>query len=225
MVQQRSVSKPPQALLPHEIWAFSPNRDILGGTAYFIVENQTNILIDSPAWDEVNQQFIKDQGGLHWLLITHRDHIGKAWEIQQATQCQILIQEQEAYLLPSATLTTFRQEFAVTSKSLMIWTPGHSPGSACFYSSLNGGILFSGRHLLPNLQGQPVPLRTAKTFHWPRQLQNVQGLLRRFTPDTLKYICPGGNTGALRGKRVIEHPYQHLASLDFDALLQVKPML
>ncbi len=224
MAEHRSLSKPPQAVLPH-IWAFSPNRDILGGTAYFIVENQTNILIDSPAWDEVNQQFIKDQGGLQWLLITHRDHIGKAQEIQQATQCQILIQEQEAYLLPSATLTTFRHEFAVTSNSCMIWTSGHSPGSACFYSSLNGGILFSGRHLLPNLQGLPVPLRTAKTFHWPRQLQNVQALLHRFTPDTLQYLCPGGNTGALRGKRVIEHPYQHLAALDFDALLPKKPLL
>jgi hypothetical protein len=41
------------------IYAFPPNRDTLGGTAYFIVENQANILIDAPPWNPTNQQFIE----------------------------------------------------------------------------------------------------------------------------------------------------------------------
>lgn len=213
MVQSRPVSKPPQPVLEN-IWAFSPNRETLGGSAYFILENQTQILIDTPAWDEVNRNFIEEQGGLQWLVITHRGNIGKAREIQQATGCNLLIQEQEAYLLPETTVTSFQQEFTLNPHSQMIWTPGHSPGSSCFYSSLHGGILFSGRHLLPNLQGEPVPLRTPKTFHWPRQLQNVRRLIERFSPQTLHFICPGANIGALRGKRVIEQAYNKLANLD-----------
>ncbi|MEB3277883.1 MAG: MBL fold metallo-hydrolase [Lyngbya sp.] len=218
MVESRPVSKPPQPVLEN-IWAFSPNRETLGGTAYFIkIENQTNILIDTPAWDEVNRNFISQQGGLAWLVITHRGNLGKAKEIQQATDCHLLIQEQVAYLIPEATVTSFQYEFTLTPHCQMIWTPGHCPGSSCFYSSSNGGILFSGRHLLPNLQGLPVPLRTPKTFHWPRQIQSVKRLIERFSPDTLQFLCPGANTGALRGKRVIDQAYDKLASLDLEKI-------
>lgn len=224
MAQPRPISKPPQPILS-KLWAFSPNRDTLGGTAYLLVENQTNILIDTPAWDEVNRKFIEQQGKLDWLVITHRGSIGRAREIQQATDCNLLVQEQEAYLLPDATVTSFQYEFMLSPHSQMIWTPGHSPGSSCLYSSLNGGILFSGRHLLPNLQGKPVPLRTAKTFHWLRQIQSVKQLVERFSPQTLQLLCPGANTGTLRGKRIIEQAYEKLANLDLEALLQQDAVL
>lgn len=224
MVGSRPLSKPPQPVLDN-IWAFSPNRETLGGTAYLIAENRTNILIDTPAWDEVNRNFIEQRGGLEWLVITHRENIGQARKIQQATECHLLIQEQEAYLVPEATVTSFQDEFTLGPHSQMIWTPGHSPGSSCFYSSSNGGVLFSGRHLLPNLQGQPVPLRTAKTFHWPRQIQSVKRLIERFSPQTLQFLCPGANTGPLRGKRAIDRAYDKIASLDLEGLLQKEILL
>lgn len=211
------MPKQPRAVLD-TIFAFPPNRDTLGATAYFIVENETNILLDCPAWDEENQKFLRDRGGVSWLIITHRGGIGKAREIQEAFGCKVSIQEQEAYLLPKIDVTSFREEFTLTSQTQVIWTPGHSPGSSCVYYSREGGVLFSGRHLLPDRQGLPVPLRTSKTFHWPRQLRSVKVLLERFTPETLNYICPGANTGFLRGKGAIEQAYQQLASLDLDAL-------
>lgn len=215
------MSKLARAVLD-TISAFPPNRDTLGATAYLIVENQTNILIDCPAWDQENQQFLQDRGGISWLIITHRGGIGKVKEIQAAFGCQILIQEQEAYLLPDLEVTTFEQEFNVTPQTQVIWTPGHSPGSSCVYSNTQGGVLFTGRHLLPNQQGLPVPLRTSKTFHWWRQLRSVALLRDRFSPNTLSYICPGANTGFLRGKRVIEQAYQHLAALDLEAFRLAK---
>ncbi|NES72600.1 MAG: MBL fold metallo-hydrolase, partial [Okeania sp. SIO2D1] len=215
-------SEPPQFVLEY-IFAFSPNRDTLGGTSYFIVDNQTNILIDCPANSESNQKFLTEQGGVKWLYITHRSAIGKAQEIQKVFNCEILIQEQEAYLLPNLKVTTFEQEFSLSQHITVFWTPGHSPGSSCLYYSENGGVLFTGRHLLPNSQGQPVPLRIAKTFHWPRQLQSVKFLIDRFSPQTLQYICPGANTGALKGKRVIESAYDKLTSLDLEVFCEVKP--
>jgi len=78
---------------------------------------------------------------------------------------------------------------------------------------------------LPNLQGQPVPLRTAKTFHWPRQLNSIRLILESFNSDTLHYICPGANTGALRGERFINHAYEKLASLDLEACLLSQAIL
>jgi glyoxylase-like metal-dependent hydrolase (beta-lactamase superfamily II) len=233
--QPSHTTKPPRAVFPNEvpsgsslqsdfaqesIFAFPPNRDTLGGTSYFIVRNEGNILIDCPALDQTNQDFLAAHGGVRWLFLTHRGAIGKTAEIQQTLGCEVLMQEQEAYLLPGLTVTTFSQEFTLDAAVQVIWTPGHSPGSSCLYYSGLGGLLFSGRHLVPNEKGKPVPLRTAKTFHWPRQIKSLQFLLERFTPETLRYICPGANTGFLRGKRVIDQAYQHLASLDLPALLQ-----
>ncbi|MFW9257920.1 MBL fold metallo-hydrolase [Nostoc sp. CALU 546] len=234
------TTKSPRAVFPDEvpsgsslqsdfaqesIFAFPPNRDTLGGTSYFIVRNEGNILIDCPALDQTNQDFLRSHGGVRWLFITHRGAIGKTAEFQQTFDCEVLIQEQEAYLLPGLTVTTFRQKFTLDAATQVIWTPGHSPGSSCLYYSQLGGILFSGRHLLPNQHGNPVLLRSAKTFHWPRQIQSLRLLLEHFTPETLRYICPGANTGFLRGKRVIDQAYQHLASLDLPALLRIEPLL
>lgn len=93
--------KPPRTIL-NSLIAFPPNRETLGGTAYFIVRNEGNILIDSPAWDKNNYDFLESNGGVRWLFISHRGAIAKSAEIQKAFDCEILIQEQEAYLLPAA---------------------------------------------------------------------------------------------------------------------------
>ncbi|MCW5318554.1 MBL fold metallo-hydrolase [Nostoc sp. KVJ3] len=238
--QPSHTTKPPRAVFtdevpsgsslqsefaPESIFAFPPNRDTLGGTSYFIVRNEGNILIDCPALDQTNQDFLAAHGGVRWLFLTHRGAIGKAAEIGQTFGCEVLMQEQEAYLLPGLTVTTFSQEFTLDAATQVIWTPGHSPASSCLYYSELGGILFSGRHLVPNQKGEPIPLRTAKTFHWRRQIKSLQFLLERFTPETLKYICPGANTGFLRGKRFIDQAYKQLASLDLSALLQIQPLL
>jgi glyoxylase-like metal-dependent hydrolase (beta-lactamase superfamily II) len=136
-----------------------------------------------------------------------------------------LIQEQEAYLLPGLTRTTFQQEFLLSEATRAIWTPGHSPGSSCLYLSSCGGVLFSGRHLLSDRQGNPAPLRTAKTFHWKRQIRHVRSLLEQFTPETLNFICPGASIGFLRGKSAIDHAYVKLSHLNLDDCLSAVPLL
>jgi len=211
--QRTAAIKTPQPIL-NKIFAFPPNRDTLGGTAYFIVENALNFLIDCPAWNQTNEQFLREQGGVSSLFLTHRGGIGRAREIQDTFGCRIFIQEQEAYLLPGLEVTPFHHEFIFSDSCYAIWTPGHSPGSSCLYYAGVGGTLFSGRHLLPNQQGEPIPLKTSKTFHWLRQVRQVKSLIERFTPENLSYICPGANTGFLRGKGVIDQAYQKLSQLD-----------
>lgn len=212
------MTKLPQAVFDN-IFAFSPNRDTLGGTSYLILEKEGNILVDCPATDKENEDFLRSHGGVKYLFITHRSAIGKAAEIQSKFKCEVIIQEQEAYLLPSVNLTTFSQESILNSLVRLIWTPGHSPGSSCLYYKDFGGLLFSGRHLLPSQQGKVAPLRNSKTFHWPRQIKSVRVLQASFTSSTLQYILPGANTGYLRGKRFIDNAYTHLANLDLSNLL------
>jgi glyoxylase-like metal-dependent hydrolase (beta-lactamase superfamily II) len=192
--------KLPTEVLPG-IFAFAPNRDTLGGTAYAILTPSGNIAIDSPAWNDVNRQFILDRGGINWLLLTHRGGIGKTTTIATELGCEVIVQEQEAYLLPELKATTFQHKFNLNDSIQAIWTPGHSPGSSCIYFAGNGGVLFTGRHLLPNQSGAAVPLRTSKTFHWPRQLRSAEAIWQRFpAQQPLAHICPGANAGLLRGK-------------------------
>lgn len=199
-VKSLTTGKLPTEILPG-IFAFSPNRDTLGGTAYAILMPTGNILIDSPAWNDLNRQFLIDRGGIKSLVITHRGGIGATTTIANELGCEVIIQEQEAYLLPELKVTTFRHEFDINDSIHAIWTSGHSPGSACIYYAGVGGVLFTGRHLLPNQFGAAVPICTAKTFHWKRQLRSVDAIWQQFPSQyPLKHLCPGANTGLLRGK-------------------------
>lgn len=216
--------KPPYAVIDG-VFAFPPNRHTLGGTAYLVINPEGNILVDCPAWEESNQTFLEQQGGVRWLMLTHRGAHARVRELQQAFTCGVLVQEQEAYLLPDLTVTTWQHSFELSPRSRALWTPGHSPGSACLYHQIQGGILFTGRHLLPDQTGQLMPLRMAKTFHWPRQIRSIERLRQEFSATTLQWICPGANTGYLRGKRAIDHAYERLSQIDIAALQLVKPGL
>lgn len=233
----RSNTKLPQPVFTTQtVYSFSPNRETLGGTAYLILHTpapdalaRNNILVDCPAWTEANLDFITQQGGVKWLVITHRGGSSRVRDWQSRFECEVVVQEQEAYLLPQVETQPFHRDRVLTPYHRLIWTPGHSPGSLCLYSSDQGGILFTGRHILPTppqkLEGGAAPLRVSKTFHWPRQLQSIQRLLDEFSAETLSYLCPGANIGFLRGQRSIEQAYSKLANLDFQALAKTQALL
>lgn len=225
--------KTPHSLFP-SVFAFPPHRKTLGGTAYFIQDSPSphdpnpndsspndpspnnpnhNILVDCPPWTPETAEFLQQRGGVRWLFLTHRNAIADVGAIQAELGCEVVIQEQEAYLLPEIPTQVFQREIQLGDRAVGFWTPGHSPGSACLYWAGEGGILFSGRHLLPNPQGELAPLRTSKTFHWPRQLRSVQTVIDRFNAKTLSYICPGANVGFLRGKGMFDQACTHLAAI------------
>lgn len=219
-----SNNKVPRLIMPG-IFAFTPNRDTLGATSYLIVDKIGNFLFDCPGWNKVNQKFIEAQGGIKALIISHRGGIGKnVQQMQQVLGCQVIVQEQEAYLLPEVDVTTFTDSLTISPDLELIWTPGHSPGSSCLYYQHQGGLLFTGRHLLPKSPQEIVPLRTAKTFHWWRQLNSIANLCDRFDSTTLKYLLPGANTGYLRGKGYIDNGYEQLSQLDLTTLRSIEAM-
>ncbi|MEO0538490.1 MAG: MBL fold metallo-hydrolase [Cyanobacteria bacterium P01_A01_bin.123] len=212
------------------IFAFPPNRATLGGTAYLVLDHHeqhqpANILVDCPPWNDQTIRFIEINGGIRWLTITHRGAAGAAKQFQRHFQCAIVVQEQEAYLLPGCDVQTFHENLRLTALSDLRWTPGYSPGSSCLYHWRYGGVLFSGRHLLPTHTGKPQPIRFSKTFHWPRQLHQVDRLRTSLSEVDLSYICPGANTGFLRGNYAIASAHQSLQSLDLNELQHQKPLL
>lgn len=216
------------------IFAFPPNRATLGGTAYLVQDasvpdkrhqSSVNVLVDCPAWTNQTVNFLELNGGVQWLVITHRGAAGEAKQFQHHFQCAIVVQEQERYLLPGCEVQSFQETLSLTPLNNLIWTPGYSPGASCLHHRRYGGVLFSGRHLLPTQAGNPQPIRFSKTFHWPRQLHQVDCLRTQLNETTLHYICPGANTGFLRGNYAIANAYKALQSLDLDNLRhQVSPL-
>lgn len=204
--------KPPQQILP-SVWAFAPNRDTLGGVSYFIQHPEGGVLVDCPAWNPVNAEFLQ-HAQVRYCFLTHRGGIAAASQWRSFLNCTLWIQEQEAYLLPGLEPRSFHREVSLYSDLCGFWTPGHSPGSSCLHWQQQGGILFSGRHLLPDAHGNPTPLHTRKTFHWPRQIDHVQSLRQRFSSETLTYLCPGASIGLLRGAKFIDRAYDRLCELD-----------
>ncbi len=223
------AGKPPQPVFD-TIFAFAPNRETLGGTAYLICEQDAsdrsaNILIDCPAMNESNQTFIAAKGSVHTLFITHRGGMAQVKAMQETFGCRVVVQEQEAYLLPTVSVETFHRDHTLSPTSRVFWNAGHSPGSASLYHDGYGGVLFTGRHLLPIKGGAPSPLRLSKTFHWPRQLRSAQRLLTDFDANTLGTLCPGANTGFLRGEKKISQAYRQLQAIDWASLANAKPGL
>lgn len=219
-VKPPAAGKSPLPVLENLV-AFPPNRETLGGTSYLIETPAGNVLVDCPPWTLATQEFLSDRG-VRWLFLTHRNAMAKVKTLQAELGCEVVVQEQEAYLLPEVETTTFHREMTLTDEITAIWTPGYSPGAAClcWTSSTEGGVLFTGRHLLPTRQGGITPLRTSKTFHWPRQLKAVKALSDRFTPETLKYLCPGASIGFLRGEHKLSQAWELLEAIDLDALAQ-----
>ncbi|WP_448381529.1 MBL fold metallo-hydrolase [Gloeomargarita sp.] len=184
------------------IFAFPPQRHTLGGTSYFIVGEALglsgNLLIDCP--DSAFQPWCQAQGGIQYLLLTHRDGADRIPQWQATFGCPVVTQQQEAYLYPGVWVRPFAQTLTVVPDVTMIWTPGYSPGSSCIYLDRLGGVLFTGRHLLPNPQGELSLIRTRTTFHWPRQQRSMVWLQTWLGERPVQYFCPGANTGFLRGR-------------------------
>ena len=208
------MSKEPQLVL-RSIYAFPPNRYTLGGTAYLIVKKQGNILIDCPLWDATTAEFVHRLGKVSQLILTHRGGLSEQLpKIASALDCTVIVQEQEAYLVSqNLRKETFHQEKRWDDCDRLFWTPGHSPGTSCYYYAQENGVLFTGRHLIPNKDGNPQPFKTPKTFHWQRQLKHIHSLPGDFTSDSLQYIMPGAHLGRLRGQKYIDHAYEKLTQL------------
>ncbi|MFN6185294.1 MAG: MBL fold metallo-hydrolase, partial [Microcystis sp.] len=103
------TTKPPRLIL-EGLYAFSPNRETLGGTSYRMVENTGNSLVDCPSGEESERDFLLEKG-VRYLFFTHRGGQGKQSDsLQSWLDCEIILQEQEAYLLPHRQITVFQQQ-------------------------------------------------------------------------------------------------------------------
>jgi hypothetical protein len=217
--------RPPRQLMPG-LWVFAPSRDSHGGTAWLLhPPGGAPLLIDCPGLTAANLAFLRGEsdasplrqdrrdtaeGGPSGLVVlTSREGHGRCRRLQQALEWPVLVQEQEAYLLPGVSpLRTFGEQEVVAEGLRLLWTPGPTPGSCVLHAAgewaaAEGDVLFCGRLLVPTAPGQAAPLRTPRTFHWPRQLRSLKRLRQWLPAESPQWIASGAGLGALRGEKLI----------------------
>jgi len=214
--------RPPAAVLPG-LWLFAPNRDSQGGSAWLLETADLDLLIDCPALSQANLAFLASRGrragaaGSGRMVLTGRDGHGRCRRLQEQLGWPVVVQEQEAYLLPGVDpLLTFAGEMELAPGVRLLWSPGPSPGACVLHALGNGPAgdgLFCGRLLVPVGPGSLAPLRRRNTFHWPRQVASVEQLLRWLPAGSPGWIASGAGLGALRGERIVTGAAALLATL------------
>jgi glyoxylase-like metal-dependent hydrolase (beta-lactamase superfamily II) len=177
-----------------------------------------DLLVDCPGFTEANLAMLRQRTelvGPGRIVLTSREGHGRCRRLQEALGWSVLVQEQEAYLLPGVQeCSTFGEQLALAPGVDLLWTPGPTPGSCVLLvraGALDG--LFCGRLLLPTGPGALAPLRTARTFHWPRQLRSLERLRSWLPAGSPDWIASGGGLGALRGDKLVSGGADLLARL------------
>lgn len=212
--------RPPVPVRPG-LWLFPPNRDTRGGSAWMLETEACDLLIDCPALTPATLAVLEERrrrrpAGEGWIVLTGRDGHGRCRQLQQALGWPVVVQEQEAYLLPKLPeLRSFGERLDLTPDLSLLWTPGPSPGACVLHwaGGAAGSGLFCGRLLQPLAPRRLGPLRDGRCFHWPRLLRSVAGLPERLPPGCPDWIASGAALGALRGEKLVRDGALLLAEL------------
>ena len=205
MTTDLEAGRPPQQVR-NDLWLFPPNRDCQGGSSWWLNIDPEPVLIDCPPLTQSTITALKDLAGTRQprILLTSREGHGRLRRLQEQLDWPVLVQEQEAYLLPNVErLDCFKGEHTTASGLRLLWTPGPTPGSAVVLAPAPVELLFCGRLLTPLAPGRLGPLRHGRTFHWPRQLASLAKLRAWLPPEASPQLASGAGLGGLRGERLV----------------------
>jgi glyoxylase-like metal-dependent hydrolase (beta-lactamase superfamily II) len=212
--------RPPREVVPG-LWLFPPNPRTHGGSAWFLETPGGGVLVDGPPESETTFAFLeaRAQASPGWIVLLGRDGHGACRRVQERLGWPLLVQEQEAYLLPGVRdLRPFGAEHQLADGLRLLWTPGPSPGAAVLHAC--GGVvgavdgLFCGRLLVPVAPQTLAPLLSPRGFHGPRQRRSVTQLRRWLTPGSPEWIASGAALGALAGEALVRDGAALLGRLD-----------
>lgn len=198
------LGNPPQRLR-EGLWVFPPNRDCNGGTAWWLGSEPEPVLIDCPPLTKATIGALEQLslGRQARILLTSREGHGRVRALQDALGWPVLVQEQEAYLLPGLTsLDSFAEEHTTVAGMRLLWTSGPTPGSCVVFAPHPWNVLFCGRLLIPVAFRQLAPLKDRRTFHWPRQLKSLEKLRQWIPSDVRPVLASGAALGLLRGQKI-----------------------
>ncbi len=167
-----------------------------GTNAYILVCNKTNesVIVDAPGEHEKVHAVIKDTTP-RYILITHNhmDHTGALVQLKSDLNIPVAAHASDAGQLPVQPDITLKHDDVVAFGNIklkVLHTPGHTPGSLCFYYDK---YLISGDTIFPGGPG--------KTWSPASFMQIKSSLAEKiFTLPEDTLVFPGHGDGTRIGK-------------------------
>ena len=105
MTTALEAGRPPQQVR-NDLWLFPPNRDCQGGSSWRLIIDPEPVLIDCPPLTQATIKALKELAANRQarILLTSREGHGRLRRLQEQLEWPVLVQEQEAYLLPNVCL-------------------------------------------------------------------------------------------------------------------------
>jgi hypothetical protein len=102
MTTALEAGRPPQQVR-NDLWLFPPNRDCQGGSSWWLNIDPEPVLIDCPPLTQATITALKELAANRQarILLTSREGHGRLRRLQEQLDWPVLVQEQEAYLLPN----------------------------------------------------------------------------------------------------------------------------
>ena len=189
-----------------KIWCFPSPKTSEGVISWWLDSEKEPLLIDCP---DITTNFLETierlaDGRKPKILLTNKYSHKNAKKLTQCLKWPLLVQEQEAYLLPGLNeLESFSEEFVTSSGARLLWTPGPTPGSCVVYAPYPWNVLFCGRLLIPVSAYEVAPVRTKQTFHWTIQQKSISKLREWLPSDAFPLLGSGVNADFLPEEKLL----------------------
>jgi glyoxylase-like metal-dependent hydrolase (beta-lactamase superfamily II) len=147
-----------------------------GANSFFARRTAGNFLVDSPRFVPQLLRRLEDLGGVHDVLLTHRDDVADAARYASHFGARVWIHEADRKAAPFATdILKGNDPIEIRPGLCAIPVPGHTQGSVMFL--LEDRFLFTGDSLCWNRpQGDLMAFREYTWYSWEIQTKSLARL-------------------------------------------------
>jgi glyoxylase-like metal-dependent hydrolase (beta-lactamase superfamily II) len=181
-VRSESPLRPPDGVFPEamteRVWRLGFNaRSSWGAHSFLFSHEGGNAMVDAPRWSSHVADAIAAKGGLHHILLTHRDDVADAQRYAAHFSARVFIHEDDRAAAPYATdIMCGREPQTIAPGVAVIPLPGHTKGSVAYL--LEDRCLFTGDSLSWDFEtGDLRASRAVCWWSWPEQLASLARLL------------------------------------------------
>lgn len=167
----------PQELAPGVFRCGYNARESFGAHSFFVRREPGNFMVDSPRFVNRLVKALESMGGVHDILLTHRDDVADAGKFAAHFGARVWIHDDDADAAPYAT-NILRGEDAVAVREglLAIPVPGHTRGSSVYL--LEDTYLFTGDSLAWDREAHDLEaFRDACWYSWTALKRSLATLL------------------------------------------------
>jgi glyoxylase-like metal-dependent hydrolase (beta-lactamase superfamily II) len=152
------------------------SEDSFGASAWFVVREAGNVLVDSPRFTDALAGPIAELGGIDHVALTHRDDVADARRWAERFGARVWVHADDRSAAPFASdVVQGTDEVDIQSGFVAVPVPGHTKGSMVFV--LEETWLFTGDSLAwSHERGDLIAFRDACWYSWDVQLDSLARL-------------------------------------------------